>query len=373
MPDNITNLELTPNTWTDLYVAAGAAPGVVLSVENIGDADVYLATQATKPDNDHDAYNVLKRPPSVVVQNQPGDAGAWAYCQADGGKLEISTAALEGFLPVVQSRLYDGFGNPISSLNGAIDVHHADVHQGPINDYVHRHTGLQTTLAAPASIGDTQVTVVSTAGFTASALGTPGDLIHFGPTLQFIEPVHPELTDLPGGNVMVLDRPLDNDFAVGTPVIQSIPNMASAAGTLATPVVYRYFPSPGRVEHILRLILDMVHTSTGDDSLFGNIARLENGIVLRARINNVVRTFTNWKTNGDIKLDVFEVVYTSKAGGGKHSTAARGAFSDLDVAIRLDQAQGDYFEVLVQDGTLLSEASFESLRIKVQGHVEGAQ
>jgi len=252
-------------------------------------------------------------------------------------------------------------GGPYKTLRGAINVHVADVHNIVVNDYVHRHT-TNTTLAAAASEGDTQITVVDTTDFVVGAY------VHMGPIGNTKEPIHPQVTIAPAGGVITLDHPLDFDYANGSDVSVAIVDMTtdSAGATLAAPVVYRYRPHNGFIEHITRLLFDMTHSTTADDSKFGGEAALTNGIVIRVNINGQYGTFTNWKNNGDIKLDMFDVVYSDKAGGGLHGTNGRGSFSRIGVVIKLDPAQGDFVEFLVQDPQLVT-----TLRIKMQGHVEG--
>jgi hypothetical protein len=82
----------------------------------------------------------------------------------------------------------------------------------------------------------------------------------------------------------------------------------------------------------------------------------------------VIGTFTNWKANRDFILDMFDVIYTDKAGPGLFGTRADGDFSDLEVSIALDSTKDDFLEILVQDDLSL----LASFRIKAQGHVEGA-
>ena len=113
----------------------------------------------------------------------------------------------------------------------------------------------------------------------------------------------------------------------------------------------------------------MGHGSAGDFGLFGNVAALTNGVLLRVKIGGNYGTLTNWKTNGDINVDTGEVTFHLRSGGGgTHGTAANGAFKDRTHAVmRLDGDLGDQFEVYVQDD--LTGLSF--FNMKVQGHIEG--
>lgn len=254
-------------------------------------------------------------------------------------------------------------GGPYKTLDGAQNVHIADVHRQPINDFFHRHTATQTTLRTATVSGDTELDVEDSTGFVI------GDLVHLGATNEYVEPRHPVITDVPDINTIVLDGPIHNIFAIGTPVIKAIANMASANGTLAAPISYRYFTGIGRVEHVTRILISMTHTSAGADDLFGGIAALLNGVHFRASVSGQFGTFTNWKSNGDIKLDMFDLDYSVKSGPGDFGTNGRGSFSRIGVVIRLDSAKSDFLEVLIQDTMLLT--GLTDLRIKAQGHVEG--
>ena len=363
MPDNNPNIPIPIGEWVDLYDLTGITVGEPLHIKNLGVSDIRLAVQAAKPDNNHKAYDVIERNDDIAVTNNSGDSGAWAFSNATKGLLSVASTADEGFRPALKAMLTDGFGNPISSLRGAIDVHNADVHNVPVNDYVHRHKS-PTTLVAAANAGDIQIEVADATDFTV------GEYVHMGPIGNTKEPIHPQVTaqDIPGG-IVTLDHPLDFSYANGEDVTVAVVNMVedSAGATLAAPVVYRYLPHNGQVEHIERLLFSMVHNTSADDSKFGGEAALANGIVLRANIGGQYGTFTNWKINSDIKLDMFDVEYTDKAGGGDFGTNGRGSFNRIGVVIKLDPAQGDFLEFLVQDPQAIL-----SLKVKMQGHVEGA-
>lgn len=251
-------------------------------------------------------------------------------------------------------------GGPYKTLNGAVNVHVTDLHNIVINDYIHAH-GASTTLTLAISKGDTNIDVVNASVFSV------GDFIHLGPGVETIEPIHPEITAITVNNVE-LDRPLDNDYINGTTILKAIVDLNTTIGSLVAPISYKYFPQAGRIEHIHRIISSMIHPSAADDSKFGDMVALINGVVFRAQIGGILGTFTNWKSNRDLILDMVDVIYTDKAGPGLFGTRARGSFSELDVAIVLDQSQGDFLEILIQDNI----TALSSFRIKAQGHVEGA-
>lgn len=242
---------------------------------------------------------------------------------------------------------------------GIISIHDADVHNIPFNEFFHEHTGLNTTLAVAATKGDTSITVDNATGITV------------GSTLQIengvVETTFPEVTDISASPLLVLDRPLDFSFAVGD-IVEEVEAEMAVSATLVAPRAFQLIPDGHEEWHVVSLTISMTHSSTGDDSLFGNIAALINGLVFRGYNGtaNQYRTKSNWKRNGDFYLDLGSVIYTDKAGGGLHGTKAEVSIKVRSGAVpTINGAKGDYLEVLVQDNLL----AIESLRIKAQGHV----
>ena len=235
--------------------------------------------------------------------------------------------------------LHDGLGNPIGSFSGALNVHDADVHRIVINRAFSQQSATTTTFSSAATAGDTQIVVASATGFAV------GDFIQmYGAT--DIEPVHRRITAITG-TTFTLDGPLDNSYAIGESVYIEIINMAQI-GTLASPQSFKVKPMIGEVWHLTRILIEMTHTSAGD---------------------NTYATFTNWKTNGDIVTDMYDVTYAARSGGGgAYGTNARGTFKNAGAIVYLDGTAGDYLEILIQDDI----SSLTSFRIKAQGHVEGS-
>jgi len=261
-----------------------------------------------------------------------------------------------------RSRVSAGDGEAISSLNNALDIHDADVHSAIVNRYAFQNTATTTTLAV-ATVGDGteyQITVASSVGFSVNDrifIDTSIDEV----TLPIIKAI--------AGNVITLDRRLDKAHAIGDSVTKVITNMASQAGTLASPQSYKLAPMSGEVWHITRLLLSITHNTAGDLGLFGDLAALTNGVVLRVYVSGQFGTLTNWKTSADIKDDMYDVDFDSRSsGGGTYGTSGRGTFKNAGSIVRLDGTLGDYIEILVQDDI----TGLLSFQVKFQGHPEQA-
>jgi len=264
------------------------------------------------------------------------------------------------FRKYISTKLFSGEGELIQSFRGAINIHDACVHHIPVNEYFHRHTGIGTTLAVSTSSGDTSITVSDTTGFTVD------NFIQIENGI--IETTHPQITAI-NGNVFTLDRPLDYGFDIGDAVEVVTTNMA-VAGTLANPVSFELRPDSDQNWHIVRFLLGMAHSGVPDDGKFGGISGLTNGVIMRGydAANDQFRTFTVWKTNGDIKMDMYDVDYSEKAPSGENGTSSRGSLKlGTGAVANLDGVAGDYLELLIQDDL----TDLTSFRVKGQGHIEG--
>jgi len=254
---------------------------------------------------------------------------------------------------------YDGAVWDVIEWKGALSIHDADVHNTIINRYVHKELGASTTLSANSAINDYVITVTSAVGFSV------GEYLHVNSTTE--EATHPRITGI-SGNDLTLDRRLDKAHFIGDEVNEAVVDMTSLVGAMASPQEYVAGPPTGEVWHVTRILFSMTHGTAGDNGLFGNLTALTNGVLLRARINGEYGTLTNWKTNGDIKTDMFNVEFDSRSGGGgAYGTSGRGTFTETGAVLRLDGDNNDQFEIYVQDDI----TTMDVFTMKVQGHVEG--
>lgn len=269
--------------------------------------------------------------------------------------------AVDNVTPVLKVALHDGAGNVINSLDNAINVHMADVHDQGINRRFRRLPGTATTLAANASAGATQVIVASAVGF---AIGNHVEIS--SATEQEI--VLPVITNI-AGTTITLNQPLDNAYLIGDAFELATVDM-NVTGTLGAPISYTVAPEAGDIWHIVRLNIEMTHTSAGDNGLFGDLAALTNGVVVRVYKGGLglYRTVTNWRTNSDMVTDFYNVTYAARSGGGG-AFGTNGQFSILNSGsiIVLNGDDGDLMEILIQDDL----SGLNSYVIKAQGHFEG--
>jgi len=235
-------------------------------------------------------------------------------------------------------------------------VHLAGVPNAVINELFHNHTGTISTIAANTAVGTTSIELADASAFAVNDIVQIND--------GEIETTFPRITAIVI-NTLTLDRPLDYAYVIGDAVEVVHADLTTEIGTLSSPISHTITPHEEEIWHIERIIISMTHTSAAADSNFGNIAALTNGVVIRAHINGQFGTFTNWKTNRDIRLDMYDMEYTDKAGPSLFGTHARGSFNRIGVTVRLDGAKGDYLEALVQDNL----TGLSSFLINGQGHI----
>jgi hypothetical protein len=256
----------------------------------------------------------------------------------------------------------DATGNPIGSLNGALNVHNAGVHYYPINDSFHQHTATSTTLSVATTIGATSITVVSSTGIVA------GDYLQFI-SASYIESTYTKVLSVVG-NVININRPIGSVHPIGETIAKIIIDISNSVGSMASPQSYKITPASGQIWHIERLSLQMSHSAAGYIDSFGGIAALTNGCIIRKyNGNGTFATFTVWQSNADIFTDFTNIQFVDRAGGGTtYGTLGVGSFADIGVTVKLDGTLGEYLEILVQDDI----TALSLFQLKAQGHLETA-
>jgi len=246
----------------------------------------------------------------------------------------------------------------VSSYREVMNVNSAWVHRKIVNETFYRKTGVESDLTVAASAGDTSLTVVNGALFTV------------GNDLKVCEEATQEIGLLRitaiAGNVLTLDRPIANDYPVGTTICEVVSNMA-VAGNLAAPVSFVIRPPSSTIWQITRFLISIADGSPMDDGLFGGVSSLTNGVAIRTT-SSAGRTvvLSNWKNNGDIKLDMYDVEYSDKAPAGEYGLRGRWSLTKAEMVIEID---GDdplqNIEVMVQDNI----SALTNFRIRAQGRV----
>lgn len=148
-------------------------------------------------------------------------------------------------------------------------------------------------------------------------------------------------------NVITIDRPLDHIYPSATTLGRITTENMGVAGSLATPKIFsvRAGANPADFTQIKLHFLD---ETAMDDSTFGGIGALTNGLVFRI-INSNQTTVFNFKTNSEMKH--FGIVeYSTKAKSGQFGLLATFKFagqSERGVTLRI--SDNDVIQWVVQD------------------------
>lgn len=257
-----------------------------------------------------------------------------------------------------QSDINQTFEN-VTSYRGALQIDASLVHRIGISEHAKRDLSGSTTLDVAISSGDTIINVVDTTGFSV------GDLIRIFNS-NLVERSHFHIISIDAGVSLTLNRPIDNDFEIGDN-IQLMEISMNKLGTLSSPISYKIQPTVNERWQITRLLITMLDSSSMDDGTFGGISSLTNSVIIRLHIDGVNQTLTHWQSNSDLKDDMFDVEYASKAPAGQFGLSGRWTFLKAEFVADLDGANGDYLEVLIQDDL----TDLDDFEIKGQGRLFG--
>lgn len=249
------------------------------------------------------------------------------------------------------------------SEDRAVSVHIEHLHQTQWLHAVTFDEAADDTLNGAVSAGDQTITLNDATGFTA------GDIVSlsFGAihTHMYRQIISISTNDL------LLDAEIDIAIPNGSVVQEVSKNMAVKDGSV-TPVVFAAIPAPGESIDIVRMILTMSHKSAGTDDAFGSLGALTNGIHIRKNNGDgTYETLGIWKTNQDIRGDMYDLSYSDKAGPSLFGTSTRWSiFDGTGSVVNIKADKGESLEVVVQDNLTASTAELSTLFINWQGHIE---
>jgi len=227
----------------------------------------------------------------------------------------------------------------------------------PILNYYLSEKLAVTSLASNSTTNNNQVTLTTGHGFT-----TAGEWIEFwenGKYAQF------EITAV-AGDLITLSMPMGFPFTTEATVYRI--NTSLKEDGSVTPRVFTFTPDAGSFD-INSFSLNMVHSTEPDDSLFGNLAALTNGIYARRYYGEfgIYGNLLNFKTNHAFKLFSADIVYTDKAGGEAFGTSIKKVFNSQEhngIVFRINGVKEDRVEVIVRDNL----SSLSAMKLLLIGH-----
>lgn len=267
---------------------------------------------------------------------------------------ELSKSIVTG-----QSELTNAFEN-VSTFRGALSVSEGLRHRTMVNKQFHLPGVISTTLAVQAEVNDTSIQVVDATGIAPNAWI---EVYTDDPAGEMIF----QVTGTPGGNVLVLDRPIPVILHVGH-VVETVGINLAVDGTLAAPKIFYVAPPAGVVWQVTRMILSITDATAMDDGTFGGMAALTNGVVVRGLNNGAYRNGACWKTNADIANSMYDYAYVPKPPAGTgYGDRGRWTFTASEIVQELVGDTGDQLQILVQD----SLSSLVTFTVLAQGRIYG--
>jgi hypothetical protein len=260
--------------------------------------------------------------------------------------------------------LHDNAGNPIGSylepggVNYSLNVHDAHVHTILVNRHFLDFDSATESPSVAVTAGDYVIAVADTTGFAA------GNHIVIRDAGGDVREHHFDIISLVVNTSITLNRPVAIAYTTSAVLEKVILNM-NVVGSIAAPLTYSITPPSDEIWHISRIILSMTDQTAMDDSLFGGLAALTNGVVL-VNYSTMNHTVTHWKTNQHIIEDMYDVTYSAKAPAGFYGLRGRFTFTESDVVIRLVGSASDTLNILIQDDL----SGLDTFSIKAQGHIE---
>lgn len=216
-----------------------------------------------------------------------------------------------------------------------------------------------TTLSSITAIDGMTITIADTTGFVN---GGQIRIFNIVANRFFLG----QQVGAPAGSVITLDRPMDFAYQIGDQVATGITNMAVDGSV--TPQIFTVrtdgseIPAVGDITRILFHITD---GTTMDDSLFGGISALTNGVTIR-RVDGTTRNLVNFKTNGELANISFDLTYADRAPAGSFGLRSRLTYAGQEkhgVAIRIGPDEN--LEIIINDD-LTDLVTFTAI---AEGHI----
>ena len=248
----------------------------------------------------------------------------------------------------------------VNISEGALDVHVKSIHSNMINQTMHFETTTTTLFAVAPTAQDRTFTVVDSTGFAI------GDRIQIENGI--VETDYPSILNI-SVNDITINRPLDKSYNITTDGIRKILTNMAVDGSV-TPVSFKVVAETSlALTHITRFMFEMTHPTAGDLSKFGSLDPLERGVLVRAFYDRTgeYKTVSSWRTNADIKRDMFNVPFDERAGGqGAFGTTGRWTLTSAGIVALLEPNGIDFIEILIQDNL----TGLDSFTMNAQGHTE---
>ena len=245
---------------------------------------------------------------------------------------------------------------PFSNNRGALDVFVQDQNTELVNWLMHQDLN-DIVLLEHATINSRTIEVQNVPAHNIVV----GNVISLLQDTKFYQGI---VTNVSGATI-TLDTPIDKQFRSDRDYYAARGTINLAVNGSVTPQSFHVKPPSNSTWDIKQLGIFINDDNKMDDTTFGGISAVTNGIVLREK-NSIYNNLGNIKRNGDLKLFGCDVNYKEKVAGGEDTMQGTCKFSnDAGVTVRLAGAHNEEIEAIVQDNL----TAISSIYVNVVGHV----
>lgn len=269
----------------------------------------------------------------------------------DGNSKTIAYEEIGGVLHQ-KNVLYNATGQPIGSTNGALDVMIQDQYSRAVESNFYNYVKAVTLVSPGVSMTfeTYQLTLTTTTGLAVGDLFMmQEDGVHFEAFITAIDS---------GAGTITLDRKVNYIFSYDASAF--IGKACICVNGSSTQKIFKIQPPTGASWDINRIVFSMQDNNAMDDSLFGGLDELTNGIVIRAFYDYSVGgeptrsdIYCVAKSNFELGLSFNSIQYDDRAGGsGLYGMKAIKTFNSQQhsgVSVRLNGDNGDNLQIIVRD------------------------
>ena len=202
----------------------------------------------------------------------------------------------------------------------------------------------QTTLASNSTLNGTTIVVTSATNITT------GKAINISQGARIFQ----SLVKAVSGTTITIASPLDYAYTTGATVCVGNWNLNQNGSV--TPVTFAVQPPPNAKFHITAISVTMTDDATMDDSKFGSLTALTNGLIAR-RIDGSTANYFLITNNSGFYQAGYNTDYPTKVPSGVYAFRARKDLRNTNGnVIALDGRTNDQLQFIVRDNlTTLSE------------------
>ncbi len=273
------------------------------------------------------------------------------------------------------SKLQDLIGRAFNVVSQALDVLVKDETTIPIDFYfVKINQSPPTTLANAITTVDptTFVYDIDITEATGFAVGDYVGIFKDSTIERFYFGEIKAITGSSGPQTVTLDTPLDFNFPAGSTAASFDRNM-NVDGS-STPLIYQIEIGGGsnKTIHLNRIMFQMKTSISTTLGLFGDLARLPLGIVLRkVDENGFIQNQWTVKDNAQLSLLAFDLKFYTASGQGQEGLGTRKTNNGKDRnGVSIELKPTEKLQLVIQDdlNTAQSSAQITEFFMMAQGH-----